>query len=599
MIWLNNISIRRRFIVVYLLGICLPVILGAIVWWAFTSREIRTNTTYYLDQTFEEAAENFQILAQTAINIANQVNADTSIREDLSKKFNNPVEHYELYWTFLRNRFEMYLVSNPDIASITLYIDDQHFINTDYFRVLDDSTRKSKWYLATQENSSSAFTVYPGSTSIAITPQPNRITVIRKIQSPDFLNNAVNYLLIELRMDRIIAGLKQGDLSTDTYLTHSGDKVFWGTQYPAKLVEAPVLELPPENKYYILQKEIGPGLYFNGWHIYGIYDRSQIYRRQFVVLVYILLITISLALFSVFLIWTVLNSMRYRLSALSDHMKGVREDNFEPLLLDNPGQDEIGWLIMSFNKMIAEINELVNVVYKLEMQKKSIEVENIRAQYKYLQAQVDPHFLFNTLNAILVFCVKNQYTELSNVISSLSKLLKRLLNVGNNLVPVTEEFDFIDKYLAIEKFRFGGKFQYEIHIAQDVIDSNLLLPKMSIQPVVENACKHGLQSSMDENRKLSLSAKLKDGSLMISVRDNGTGMSSEQVRAILSNVKTKNPGNAPENEDYQKTGSGVGLRNVYQRMMMNYHHNFRFSINSAPGHGTEIILYIDKAVSIQ
>ena len=239
---------------VYLLGICLPVILGAIVWWAFTSREIRTNTTYYLDQTFEEAAENFQILAQTAINIANQVNADTSIREDLSKKFNNPVEHYELYWTFLRNRFEMYLVSNPDIASITLYIDDQHFINTDYFRVLDDSTRKSKWYLATQENSSSAFTVYPGSTSIAITPQPTRITVIRKIQSPDFLNNAVNYLLIELRMDRIIAGLKQGDLSTDTYLTHSGDKVFWGTQYPAKLVEAPVLELPPENKYYILQK---------------------------------------------------------------------------------------------------------------------------------------------------------------------------------------------------------------------------------------------------------------------------------------------------------------------------------------------------------
>lgn len=588
---LDNISIRRRFIMVYILGICLPVIVGAIVWWAFTSHEIRLNTTNYLDQTFEETAGDFQILTQTAINIANQVNADTSIREDLSKGFNTPVEHYELYWAYLRNRFDMYLISNPDIASIFFYIDDPHFINTDYFRVLDENTRSSDWYKTASESGSN-IVVYPGPTSITITRHPNRLTIIRKIQAQDFLDNAVNYLLIELKIDRIITGLNQQSLSTDTYLTYDGDRIFWGTQRPAA-DGVPILKLPSEDRYYILQKDIGPVQYFKGWHIYGVYAKNQIYKRQVVVLAYILLITLSIASFSVFLIWSVLNSMRYRLSALSNHMKKVREDNFEPLLLDNPGQDEIGWLIMSFNKMIADINELINVVYKLDMQKKNIEVENIRAQYKYLQAQVDPHFLFNTLNAILVFCVKNGYTELSSVISSLSKLLKRLLTTGSDFITVSEEFDFIDKYLAIEKFRFGGKFQYEIQIAPEVLESKLLVPKMSIQPIVENACKHGLQSSMDGNRRLLLKAEIDDGALVISVKDNGTGMDKAQVDAILNSVENPIPEMADGPEALNETGSGVGIRNVYRRMLMNFDKRFGFTINSAPGCGTEIILRID------
>lgn len=592
LLYLNNISIRKRFILVYILGICLPVIVGAIVWWAFTSHEIRQNTTYHLDQTFEETAGNFQMMIQIAVNISNQVNADTSIRDDLSRNFSTPVEHYELYWDHLRNRFEMYLVSNPDIASITLYIDDPHFINTDYFRVLDDDVRKTEWYKAASESDSN-IVIYPGPTAISIIQYPNRLTVIRRVQSPDYLNNAVNYLLIEIKMDRIIAGLSRENLTMDTYLTYSGNMIFWGTRYPEARGEPPVLTLPPENKYYILRKDIGSDRYFEGWSIYGIYDKNQIYRRQFVVLIYILLITLSLAGFSVFLIWSVLNSMRYRLSALSDHMKKVTEDHFEPLVLPDPGKDEIGWLINSFNKMIADINKLINVVFKLEMQKKSAEVENIRAQYKYLQAQVDPHFLFNTLNAILVFCVKNNYTELSSVISSLSKLLKRLLTTGNDLITVSEEFDFIDKYLAIEKFRFGGKFQYEIHISSEVIESKPLIPKMSIQPIVENACKHGLQSSMDENRKLVLKADIIDGSLIISVKDNGTGMNKEQVKTILNNVYNPeaNVGTQEENS------AGVGIQNVYRRMVMNYHHRFHFSINSAPGCGTEIILCVDKEES--
>jgi len=278
-------------------------------------------------------------------------------------------------------------------------------------------------------------------------------------------------------------------------------------------------------------------------------------------------------------------------------MKKVKKDHFEPLLLENPGQDEVGWLIPAFNGMIAEIKDLINVVYKLEMQKKSIEVENLRAEYQYLQAQVDPHFLFNTLNAILVFCVKNGYTELSSIISSLSRLIKRLLNSGNDLITVSEEIDFIDKYLAIEKFRFGDKFEYEIQVAPDVVESKRLIPKMSIQPIVENACKHGLQCSANNKRRLVIKAEIEDKVLVISVKDNGTGMTKEQVETIwerIENPKAEMEGGSGTYDEI-RSGSGIGIQNVYRRMMMNYGERFRFAIHSAPERGTEVILRIEEA----
>lgn len=590
---LDNVSIRRKFIMVYILGISLPLVVGAIIWMGFTSQEIRQNTTHYLDQTYEKTVNDFNILTQTAINISNQINADESILQDLSKGFSTPKEHYELYWNYLRERFNMYLVSNPEIAGITLYIDDPHFINTDYFRVLDSEIQETEWFKAASTTSSSII-VFPGSTMISVTPYPNRLTVIRKINSPQYRNNITNYLLIELNLERIIAELDQDKLSTDTYITYAGDKIFWGPKYIPSAGPAKTLELPSEREYYIFQKSIGVDNYFKGWKITGIYDKNQIFSRQIVVLAYFLLITLFLSGLSFILIWFILKSMRYRLLALAGHMKNIGENHFDPLLLDHPGQDEIGWLIKAFNKMIGDINELINVVYKLEMQKKNIEVENIRAEYKYLQAQVDPHFLFNTLNAILVFCYKNNYTELTTVISSLSKLLKRLLTSGSDLVTVSEEFDFIEKYLSIEKFRFGGRFEFELQLAQEVIDSQLKIPKMSIQPIVENACKHGLQSSMDDKRKLVLRADIQSGALVISVKDNGTGMDAQKVESILRKMENPQDENGEDGSGKDENDNGVGIINVYRRMMMNYNKRFHFIIKSEPGQGTEIIMQVDE-----
>ena len=572
----DDISIRRKFLWIYIFCVCIPIGLSAIIWTAFTSRAMRLNTTHYLEQTFNGAAEDFNILTQTAINIANQIGADKTIFDDLSIECVSSSDFYDLYWNKLRARFNKYLVSNPDIAEVSLYIDNPDFMNLDYFRRLDLSARQSEWY-RNAVSSDKQVIIFPGSSAVSIIPYPDRITVIRKMQQPDFLNNAENYLLIELRLDRVIERMCQEDPNTRVYLSYGDDEILWSSPYiklPAQLT------LPDSSKFYVLQKAIGTDLYFDNWQITGVFNSKHIYNNQLRTLGIILLITLGLSMLSVLLIHVPLNSLSRRISALSSHMRTIGEGRMEPIVLEKPGNDEAGFLIIAFNDMISEINDLINVVYKLEMQKKDAEMENIRAEYKYLQAQVDPHFLFNTLNAVLVYCVKNKYDELANIIGSLSKLTKRMLIRGTGMIPLSEEFDFIEKYLIIEKFRFGNLFSYSIQI--DPASTGWLVPKLSIQPLVENACKHGLQGASGD-RKLTVCSETDEQGLKITISDNGIGMEENVWREAIESASDL------ENSDQ----THIGLQNVYRRMRMCYGNEFRFHIKSAPGQGAYVEMRID------
>jgi two-component system sensor histidine kinase YesM len=368
-------------------------------------------------------------------------------------------------------------------------------------------------------------------------------------------------------------------------LTYGNDEVFWSSPYlklPAKLV------LPESIQVFTLSQSIGAEPYFRNWQMTGRFDSSLLFRNQLQSLGPILLIALALSMLSVLLIRGLLNSLSRRISALSSHMKTIGDGRMAPLALEKPGKDEVGFLIMSFNDMISEINGLINDVYKLEMQKKDAEMENMRAEYKYLQAQADPHFLFNTLNAVLVYCAKNKYDELAKIIGSLSKLTKRMLTQGGGMITLAEEFDFIERYLMIEKFRFGSMFSYDVRVDHE--SAHWPVPKLSVQPLVENACKHGLQN-ISGKRELSVIAVCDGEGVKIIVADNGIGMDeSIWQQAIAYTADNK----STEGSTEQVAEFGIGLQNVYRRMRMCFGDKFHFHIKSAPGQGACVEMRIDN-----
>ncbi|MFD2877145.1 sensor histidine kinase [Paenibacillus rhizoplanae] len=182
------------------------------------------------------------------------------------------------------------------------------------------------------------------------------------------------------------------------------------------------------------------------------------------------------------------------------------------------------------------------------------------------------------MNAILVICKKYKYEQVTDVIRNLALIMRRLLSWKDDLITVEEEVSFIEMYLQIEKFRFQNRFSYVLDIAPEVL--NCRIPKMSIQALVENSCKHGLQS-VKWAREIHVSASRNDTGLQIVVTDNGKGIEKEKLEWIKSHLETE-----------EDTGQNVGLRNVYKRLMLYYNGRAGFSIESTEYERTVITIQI-------
>jgi two-component system LytT family sensor kinase len=195
----------------------------------------------------------------------------------------------------------------------------------------------------------------------------------------------------------------------------------------------------------------------------------------------------------------------------------------------------------------------------------------LRARMDALASQINPHFLFNTLNTVSSL-VRFDPDKAREVVLKLSSILRRLLRQHETFVPLREELSFIDDYLDIEVARFGpDKLQFFHEVEEETLDS--FVPSMLLQPIVENAIKHGLTPKL-EGGEIRLRTRRSEGRLAIEVEDNGTGI--------------------PEHRHPDVYGGGIGFRNVRERLQLIYGNDFHLEIDSRPGEGTRILIDIPE-----
>ena len=229
--------------------------------------------------------------------------------------------------------------------------------------------------------------------------------------------------------------------------------------------------------------------------------------------------------------------------------------------------------------MGLRLRQLIDDLYVLQLKQKSLELENVRAELKYLQAQIDPHFLFNTLNAILVLSIRNGHTEEAEIIRALSKLLRRMVDTAHDVVPLREELEFVRMVLKIEQFRFGDKLRYEFNVTPEA--EARTVPVMSVQGLVENACKHGVQS-LNGQGHIRVGAWVEgDGTLVVEVYDNGVGMRPDRLESLQKQIVS--PEDMPES---------IGLQNIYRRLVLHYGTTVVLQLRGAEERGTIAMIRI-------
>lgn len=256
------------------------------------------------------------------------------------------------------------------------------------------------------------------------------------------------------------------------------------------------------------------------------------------------------------------------INSLIENMSTNVESNLTYKFIYNKN-DEIGILINSYNKMKSRINNLININYKTKLEQKELEL-------RQLQNQINPHFIYNTLESIHMMAEINDDLETSTMAEYFGSIIRYSMNRKINTVTLKEEMNIIDNYIYLQKIRFDTLFKIENLIQKDVMNCKII--KMIIQPLIENAIYHGL-SECDSNGIIKIQSYIVDDNLVLTISDNGIGMDQRTLNSLNDYINSKN-------EDFK----GIALRNINRRLKLNYGNEYGLEIFSIKDSGTTMTL---------
>ena len=288
------------------------------------------------------------------------------------------------------------------------------------------------------------------------------------------------------------------------------------------------------------------------------------------------LITIAIALFNIFLVIIMVNQITRPLLVLASASNQVAEGNFDVELPPVVTADELGAVTNAFGQMVTSIREYIEKVKNsMKAEKEAQERELLmethlkEAQLRYYQAQINPHFLFNSLNAGAQMAMMEDAEKTYSFIQNMADFFRYSMKSLNTDVDLKEEIELVDNYVSIMNVRFSGDIHYKKSINCDI--TGIRVPCMIIQPVVENAIGYGIRNISWEG-KIQLEIHREGDKILIQVRDNGIGISQDRLSDIRSG-KTSHTSS-------DKNSNGVGLGNVQKRLNLYYNKENLFSIDS-------------------
>ncbi|WP_134686541.1 sensor histidine kinase [Brevibacillus migulae] len=306
-----------------------------------------------------------------------------------------------------------------------------------------------------------------------------------------------------------------------------------------------------------------------GWKIVGVSYMDEIATTKQEISGFMFWLLVFVIVTVLFLLTYISARISRPIKMLEKSMEKVERGDFT-VNLSIKGSHEVEQLSRRFNVMVKRVRELMDQVILEQEQKRKNELE-------VLQAQINPHFLYNTLNSVVRMVGIGKNEEVITMITSLSRLFRISLSRGKNIISVQEELEHVRHYLIIQKMRYKNQFEYAIDAQEEVLRCKTL--KLILQPIVENAIYHGIEKMADPGM-IWIKVEKIDDNLLFQIRDNGLGMP-EHVRANILTGQYKS-------ED----GSGVGTRNVHERIQLFFGTEYGLEIESELENGTNVKIWL-------
>jgi len=592
MIRFRDMPIRNKLIISFLALIILPVVTIGIFSFYTSQRLLKQKTEQYTNDILMETGENVDVKLREIERISFQIVSNMTIQDALKKANMGIKDEYEKI--FVERAIDSQLK-----GFVPLYLD-----------------------IAAVQVVSLSGTVYyvnPGSVTIGISDSEKRIMEEHKggavwfgtnpssqtIRVGRAINSIVNqeligYEIIQIRESSVHDIYRRTDLfkSGDILITDLDGRII-SHKDKSKLdefigdVAAGLTKDSIYNSFttvgidgtsnYVASRSINNGQ----WRMIAIIPTEQ-YEGDIILLRYwILGICGACCIMSLLLSLRISDSISRPLRNLSEMMNKVGKGNFD-VSIQPYTNDEVGVLSEHFNKMVRQVQKLIQEVYQEQYLKQ-------KAELKSLRAQINPHFLYNTLESINWMARTRNVPEIGDMVKALGDLMRASIS-GDDFVTLNDEITNITNYLKIQKFRYGDRLGVCIGISPDI--GQIIVPKLILQPIVENSIVHGLEEKLEDGH-IRISGELENGDVVIMICDDGVGMEKEKadhLNRLFSEYHegTRVSGGSAKVDIRKDIGSKddmhthIGLINVDRRIKMYYGASYGLSISSVIGEGTSV-----------
>lgn len=307
----------------------------------------------------------------------------------------------------------------------------------------------------------------------------------------------------------------------------------------------------------------------SNWILTNTIPKSEAFRVNSL---YLILFFINLSFFLILSIILYIFFIRRIFNPIKSLVVNMESNNLEKNLkstITYNRDDEIGSLINSYNEMKIRINDLININYKNQIEQKELEL-------RQLQNQINPHFIYNTLESIHMMAEINDDLETSVMAEYFGAIIRYSMNRKINTVTLNKELEIINNYIYLQKIRFDQLFTIENLVPDELLDCEII--KMIIQPLIENSIYHGLSECSGDGKIIIQGQKI-DNNLLLSISDNGIGMDELTRDSLNDYINDKN-----------NSFKGIALRNINRRLKLNYGDNYGLEIFSLKGKGTSMVL---------
>lgn len=574
--YFRDLPIHKKLVFSFLFLTIFPAIfIGAFSFYR-SSELLKHKTEQYTKDILMETGNNIEINLREAERLTFQVVSSASIQYALknsNRGFVNEQEKITAEKT-IDSQLRSLISTDSDIAAIQVISNSGIIYYVNPASISLSSNEQEKKILEKGQGSTYWFNT---------TPSTQTVMVGRVINSLDN-QDKIGYVFVYLRESSIINAFKETELfntgnlfviDQQGYIVSAKDKKLLGKQNEFSMTDA-LNSILYENfttakisgkNYYVTYRNIKG----TPWRMISFipsleYEKEIIWLRN-----WIFLIIISCCLLSIALSIVISKGISKPVQDLSKRMHEVGEGNFN-VYIDYDSKDEIGILSRHFNEMVSQVKQLIRKVYHEELLKQ-------KAELKSLRMQINPHFLYNSLESINWMARMRGVPEIGKMVKALGDLMRASIG-GEDFISIKEEIKNIENYLTIQKFRYGDKIEAEMNIMPEIID--VKIPKLILQPIVENAIVHGIENKIG-NGKISIEGFTENQMMVFQVKDDGIGMDREICSKILS-------------ENYEPVNSEkrthIGLKNVDRRIKMCYGENFGIRIQSQKGSGTCVSIYL-------